>query len=97
MADAVEAGKIKAVGVSNYSAGQLRIAHAALAERGVSLASNQVEYSLLHRAPEVNGVSGPQRPLRLIVAIALVAIVLGGLAALRAAARQRVRQPRAID
>jgi len=56
VADAVEAGKIKAVGVSNYSAGQMREAHAALAERGIPLASNQVEYSLLHRQPEVNGV-----------------------------------------
>src|SRR5215217_3233160 len=56
MADAVEAGKVRAVGVSNYSAAQLRLAHAALAERGIPLASNQVEYSLLHRAPEVNGV-----------------------------------------
>ncbi len=53
MADAVEAGKIKAVGVSNYSAEQMRIAHAALAGRGIPLASNQVEYSLLHRQPEV--------------------------------------------
>jgi aryl-alcohol dehydrogenase-like predicted oxidoreductase len=56
LADAVEAGKIKAVGVSNYSAEQMRIAHAALAKRGFPLASNQVEYSLLHRQPEVNGV-----------------------------------------
>ena len=56
MADAVAAGKVSAIGVSNYSAAQLRIAHAALAERGIPLASNQVEYSLLHRAPEVNGV-----------------------------------------
>ncbi len=56
MADAVEAGKVKAVGVSNYSAEQMRIAHAALARRGIPLASNQVEYSLLHRQPEVNGV-----------------------------------------
>jgi aryl-alcohol dehydrogenase-like predicted oxidoreductase len=56
MADAVEAGKIKAVGVSNYSAEQMRLAHAALAERGIPLASNQVEYSLLHRQPETNGV-----------------------------------------
>jgi aryl-alcohol dehydrogenase-like predicted oxidoreductase len=37
MADAVEAGKVRAVGVSNYSARQLRVAHAALAERGVPL------------------------------------------------------------
>jgi|SRR6266498_599401 len=56
LADAVEAGKVKAVGVSNYSAEQMREAHAALAKRGIPLASNQVEYSLLHRRPEVNGV-----------------------------------------
>lgn len=56
VADAVEAGKIKAVGVSNYSAEQMREAHAALAKRGIPLASNQVEYSLLHRKPEVDGV-----------------------------------------
>jgi aryl-alcohol dehydrogenase-like predicted oxidoreductase len=63
MADAVEAGKIKVVGVSNYSAEQLRIAHAALARRGIPLASNQVEYSLLHRQPEVNGVLDTCREL----------------------------------
>jgi aryl-alcohol dehydrogenase-like predicted oxidoreductase len=63
MADAMEAGKVRAVGVSNYSAGQLRIAHAALAERRIPLASNQVEYSLLHRAPEVNGVLDACREL----------------------------------
>ena len=33
----------------------MRQAHAALARRGI-LASNQVEYSLLHRRPETNGV-----------------------------------------
>jgi aryl-alcohol dehydrogenase-like predicted oxidoreductase len=63
MADAVEAGKVRAIGVSNYSAQQLRAAHAALAERGVPLASNQVEYSLLHRQPEVNGVLDACREL----------------------------------
>lgn len=63
MADAVEAGKIKAVGVSNYSAEQMRMAHAALARRGIPLASNQVEYSLLHRQPEVNGVLDACREL----------------------------------
>ena len=56
MADAVEAGKIKAVGVSNYSAEQMRLAHEELAKRGIPLASNQVEYSLLHRQPEIDGV-----------------------------------------
>jgi aryl-alcohol dehydrogenase-like predicted oxidoreductase len=63
LADAVEAGKIKAVGVSNYSAEQTRMAHAALARRGIPLASNQVEYSLLHRQPEANGVLDACREL----------------------------------
>jgi aryl-alcohol dehydrogenase-like predicted oxidoreductase len=63
MADAVEAGKVKAVGVSNYSADQMRIAYEALAKRGIALASNQVEYSLLHRQPEVNGVLDACREL----------------------------------
>jgi aryl-alcohol dehydrogenase-like predicted oxidoreductase len=69
MANALEAGKVRAVGVSNYSAEQLRIAHAVLAERGIPLASNQVEYSLLHRAPEVDGVLDACREL----GIALIA------------------------
>ena len=56
LANAVDAGKVKAVGVSNYTAEQMREAHAALAKRGIPLASNQVEYSLLNRKPEVNGV-----------------------------------------
>jgi len=63
LADAVEAGKIKAVGVSNYSAEQMRDAHAALAKRGIPLASNQVEYSLLKRQPELNGVLDACREL----------------------------------
>ena len=63
LADAVEAGKVKAVGVSNYSAAQMREAHAALTKRGIPLASNQVEYSLLHRQPEVNGVLDACREL----------------------------------
>lgn len=56
MADAVEAGQVQAVGVSNYSATQLRLAAGVLADRGIALASNQVQYSLLHRLPETNGV-----------------------------------------
>lgn len=63
LADAVEAGKVKAVGVSNYSAVQMREAHAALARRGIPLASNQVEYSLVHRQPETNGVLDACREL----------------------------------
>jgi aryl-alcohol dehydrogenase-like predicted oxidoreductase len=63
LADAVEAGKVRAVGVSNYSAEQMREAHAALARRGIPLASNQVEYSLLHRQPETDGVLDACREL----------------------------------
>lgn len=63
MADAVEAGRIRSVGVSNYSADQMRLAHAALEERGVALASNQVKYNLLHRLPENNGVMDACREL----------------------------------
>lgn len=63
LADAVESGKVRAVGVSNYSAEQMREAHAALAKRGIPLASNQVEYSLLHRQPEVDGVLDACREL----------------------------------
>lgn len=63
LADAVQAGLARAVGVSNYSTDQMRRAHEALAKRGVPLASNQVEYSLLHRAPERNGVLDACREL----------------------------------
>jgi aryl-alcohol dehydrogenase-like predicted oxidoreductase len=67
LADAVKAGKIKAVGVSNYSAEQMREAYATLAKRGIPLASNQVEYSLLHRQPETNGVLDACRELGIML------------------------------
>jgi len=78
LADAVMAGKIKAVGVSNYSAEQMRIAHAALAKRGIPLASNQVEYSLLHRQTEVNGVLDACRELG-VTLIAYSPLAMGAL------------------
>ena len=67
MADAVDAGLIKAVGVSNYNAGQTRRAHAALARRGVPLASNQVEYNLWQRNVETNGLLDVCRDLNVTV------------------------------
>src|SRR6185503_11644931 len=78
MADAVEAGKVKAVGVSNYSAAQMRTAHMVLAKRGIPLASNQVEYSLLHRQPEVNGVLEACRELE-VTLIAYQPLASGAL------------------
>ncbi len=63
IADAVRAGQVAAVGVSNFSAAEMREAHAALASRDVPLATNQVRYSLLHRAPEIDGVLDACREL----------------------------------
>ncbi|KAF2302234.1 hypothetical protein GH714_033828 [Hevea brasiliensis] len=56
LGDAVEQGLVKAVGVSNYSESRLRDAYERLKKRGIPLASNQVNYSLIYRAPEENGV-----------------------------------------
>jgi aryl-alcohol dehydrogenase-like predicted oxidoreductase len=56
MADLVEAGKIRSVGISNFSPTRMRRAHAALVKRGLPLAVNQVRYSLLSRQIETNGV-----------------------------------------
>jgi aryl-alcohol dehydrogenase-like predicted oxidoreductase len=78
MADAVEAGKVRAVGVSNYSARQMREAHAALGRRGLPLASNQVQYSLLHRNPERNGVLQACRELG-VTLIAYMPLASGAL------------------
>lgn len=63
LADAVAEGLVSAVGVSNYSADEMRRAHEALAKRGVALASNQVRYGLLDRSPERDGVLAACREL----------------------------------
>jgi len=67
MADLVEAGKIRAVGVSNFDADRMRRAHAALARRGLPLASNQVKYNLLDRRIERNGVLAAARELGITI------------------------------
>jgi len=56
LADAVERGWALAVGVSNYNLEQTRRAFNTLAQRGVPLASNQVQFNLLHRQPEETGL-----------------------------------------
>jgi aryl-alcohol dehydrogenase-like predicted oxidoreductase len=56
MARAVKAGKIRAVGISNCSAAQMRRAADVLGRSDIPLAANQVQYSLLHRRPETDGV-----------------------------------------
>ena len=49
-------GRIGAVGVSNFNEKSMRAAHARLAADGIPLATNQMHYSLMHRAIERNGV-----------------------------------------
>ncbi|MFL7894404.1 MAG: aldo/keto reductase [Anaerolineales bacterium] len=63
MADLVEAGKIRSVGVSNFNSGQMVRAYKTLEKRGLPLAVNQVQYSLLHRKIESNGVLAAAKDL----------------------------------
>lgn len=67
LADEVEQGRIKTVGVSNYSAKQMREAHSYLAQRGIPLAVNQVQYSLLHRNIETNGIKEAAQNLEMTI------------------------------
>jgi aryl-alcohol dehydrogenase-like predicted oxidoreductase len=56
MAEAYQSGLVSAVGVSNYDRSQTQRAFDALTRLGVTLASNQVEYHLLDRTVEKNGL-----------------------------------------
>jgi aryl-alcohol dehydrogenase-like predicted oxidoreductase len=67
MAKLLKAGRIKSVGVSNFSAKQMRAAHQALASEGIALASNQVRFNLLDRAIERNGVLEAARDLGITI------------------------------
>ena len=67
LADEVQQGRVKAVGVSNYSAEQLKQAQELLAKRDVPLAVNQVQYSLLARQIEQNGVMSTARDLGITI------------------------------
>lgn len=56
MAKLVKEQKIRYVGVSNFSAKQMRSAWEALQKHGIHLVSNQVRYNLLDRKIESNGI-----------------------------------------
>ena len=56
MAKLVKEHKIRYVGVSNFSAAQMRSAWEALQKHSIHLVSNQVRYSLLDRKIESNGI-----------------------------------------
>ncbi len=63
LAAAHQAGLVSAVGVSNYSAKETRSMAQALTSRGLRLATNQIEFSLLRRSPESNGLLATCREL----------------------------------
>jgi aryl-alcohol dehydrogenase-like predicted oxidoreductase len=63
MAELVERKQIKYVGVSNFSAQKMRSAWETLDRKGIPLASNQVNYSLLNRKIESNGIMETARNL----------------------------------
>ncbi len=67
MADLIEQGRIRSAGVSNYSAEQMRRAHAVLGRRGYCLASNQVKYSIFDRRIETNGILDTARELGITI------------------------------
>ena len=55
LVDLIEAGLVRAVGVSNHTTHQHEVLRVALAERGVALSSTQVEYSAAHLQPLRDG------------------------------------------
>ena len=67
MADLVESGKIRSVGVSNFNADQMRRAHKTMQKRGLPLAVNQVRYSLLDRSIERNGILDTAKELGITI------------------------------
>jgi aryl-alcohol dehydrogenase-like predicted oxidoreductase len=55
LAECVESGLARTVGVSNFGQSRMLAAYSSLAQHNIPLASNQVHYSLLSRAVEKNG------------------------------------------
>lgn len=56
LVDAVQAGLAREVGVSNYNRSWMQRSYDALAREGIHLASNQMEYSLINRSIEKDGL-----------------------------------------
>jgi len=78
MAGLQRSGKIRSIGVSNYSARQMEKASPALQAEGMTLASNQVPISLLDRRIESNGLLAAARRLR-VTLIAYSPLAQGNL------------------
>ncbi len=67
MAETVEKGLTRAVGVSNFNATQTRRAHARLAKYNIPLASNQIQFNLLERGPDFGGLTETCRELNVTI------------------------------
>jgi len=67
MAKLAKDQKIKYIGVSNFSASQMRKAHEELKKHGLQLISNQVRYNLLSRKIELNGILETAKELNVAI------------------------------
>jgi len=63
----VEQGLIEEVGVSNYGPKMLRDAHAYMKKRGVTLATNQIQFSLISRSAESNDLLTTAKELNITI------------------------------
>ncbi|MHA1218526.1 MAG: aldo/keto reductase [Candidatus Heimdallarchaeaceae archaeon] len=77
LARLVDNGKVRSVGISNYNAEKMRKAHEELEKLGIPLAANQVQYSLVRRNIERNGILDTAKELG--VTITAYTPLAGGL------------------
>lgn len=66
LADAHGQGLTRAVGVSNYSVREMRAIAGELEKRGVRLATNQIEFSLLRTQPMTSGLLAACQEMRIV-------------------------------
>ena len=80
LAEAVQSGKARSVGVSNLGAEKMRRMADLLDQSGIPLAANEVRYSLTARKPETNGVLEACRELD-VALVAYMPLSSGSLSA----------------
>ena len=67
MAELVNKGQVRSVGVSNFNPDQMNRAYSTLDKYEIPLASNQVHYNLLNRQIETNGILDTARELGMTI------------------------------